>query len=443
MNRRRPAAVVVGASIGGLVAAVELRCAGWDVTVMEKSRSLGGLYAKVGTPFGECELGMHVLYVNEAQAKILQDLIGPDALIEKRGVAVDLGASWCNGRLSTGSHYPDLRNWPGRAQALAQLAISGPIEPQANAADELRHRFGAEPAAQVQEILEKLWQQPAEALSPAALHCYFDLRRIVLADKPEADALKQSSTRLDETLANPDQTRPVGAVFGGRRALFFRPGIHDSAERMLARLQELGIEVLLGSDVHLHDDQLMSGTERLSDRYQACIVASPLSALDSMLAQRLDSLELSICYVQVAADYRLPTYYVLCHDAALSVSRIVNYAAYNFTEAPHLQRLFAVETLHACGQPPSAERIVAELKRMMPELAVEATHVHPRALRIATPSLRNAVLQDERVRRLQQCSGFARPPYFAGMRTDQGVFFSHQTIGAAHAAALDCIRRQT
>lgn len=215
-----PNAVIVGASIGGLVAATQLREAGWNVTLLEKGQTVGGLYATVETPFGICELGMHVLYVNAEQQALLTAMFGGEAFNEKRGVQVDIGASFNRGTFNPNSIYPDVRHLSELLQIREQVLQRRAHDTGANAADESRARFGSLAAEQVvAPILEKLWKQPAETLTSGALHAFFDLRRIILADKPQTDTLKRE-LRLDAVIGNPEQTQPAGEVYGGRRALF-------------------------------------------------------------------------------------------------------------------------------------------------------------------------------------------------------------------------------
>lgn len=435
-------AVVIGASIGGLVAAAQLRAAGWAVTLLERGRSVGGLFSRVETPFGTCELGMHVLYVSAEQQALLTGLFGPETFIEKQGVDIDLGAAFNHGVLNTDSIYPDVRGLPEQALMLQQLQQRGAGEASdggANARAALHQRFGAAAAdAIVAPILQKLWGCPAEQLAPGALHCFFDLRRIIVADKLQTDLLKQDA-RLDAVVGNPQQRSPAGAVFGGRRALFFRDGAHDLSARVIDNLGAQGIVTEFGCDVQMVDDRLCLRGNALSERFDACIVASPIAALDPGLSGQLDQLELSIHYFKIR-PFPLPAYYVLCHGAGLAASRIVNYAAYNFDRVPHLDQMLAVETLHPLGQPPGIERIRAEVSKVLTGLEVVDEHALPQRLKIAGPTLTNAARLDARLARLQAQSGF-KALHFVGMRTDQGVFFSHQTIGAAHAAALDCSRQ--
>lgn len=422
-NSARRRAVVIGASVGGLVAAAQLRADGWDVTLLEKGRAVGGLFSAVDTPFGRCELGMHVLYVSAQQQALLARLFGAEAFIVKQGIEVDIGASFNRGRLNLDSIYPDVQGTPACEQALA--AGSAP------AFESLRRQV-------VAPILEKLWKRPAQDLAPGAQHCFFDLRRLIVADKASTDALKRDPA-LDALIGNPLQSAPAGAVFGGRRALFFRSDAHDLSDQAIARLRGQGIAVELGADVQLQGDTLVFQGRPLNERFEACIVASPLPALDVSLARGLDQIELSIQYFKIR-PFKLPAYYVLCHDGELASSRIVNYGAYNFENQPHLDEVLAVESLHEIDRPPGPERIAAELLQVLPGLEILDSHVLPRRLKIAGPTLANAARLDARVAGLRAGAGF-RALHFVGMRTDRGVFFSHQTIGAAHAAALDCSQR--
>ncbi|WP_028626529.1 NAD(P)/FAD-dependent oxidoreductase [Metapseudomonas resinovorans] len=434
-----PSAVIIGASIGGLVAAAQLRKLGWNVTLLEKGRTLGGLYTSVDTPFGVCELGMHVLYVGDAQRDLLVEMFGADVFIEKRGVEVDIGSSFNWGGLNPNSIYPDVRGLPEREQIRQQILKRQQQGSGDSAISELCARFGTVAAQRVvAPILEKLWKRPAEALAPGALHCFFDLRRIVLCDKSETDSLKQDPW-LDAVIGNPLQAQPAGEVYGGRRALFFSSAGHDLSVRALDYLQGCGVTVELGCDVCLEDDVLICDGQALHEHFDACILAGPLAALDPAVMESLDSVELSILYFRVE-PLTMPIYYVLCHASELAASRIVNYGAYNFQHAPHLDGIMAVEVVHEIGQPPSLEQLTGELQSVLPEIIVLDSYVLPRRLRVATPSLANAARLDELTRRLSDRSGF-QVLHFTGTRTDKGVFFSHQTIGAAHAAALDCSQK--
>ena len=112
---------IVGASIGGLVAAGALRERGLDVTILERSKAIGGLYGKVETPFGPQEMGMHVLYAGKDQFRHLISIFGADVFQVLEGVSVDIGGHYNFGKLSLNSIYPDVRHHAMRDVMLDEI----------------------------------------------------------------------------------------------------------------------------------------------------------------------------------------------------------------------------------------------------------------------------------------------------------------------------------
>jgi len=201
---------IVGASVGGLVAAAELRENGFGVTIFEAGRSVAGMYGKVETPFGVQELGMHVLYLTEQHHYHLCAIFGTDAFHTWTGPSVDLGAHHNFGKSFFGSVYPDLRGHNELdTMRLEVLANKSGIYAPTNGFEAVVSRFGAEAGRKVYApILKKLWKTDAELLSADAIHCFYDLRRVVLWSKEEADRIK-ADPWLDKVVANPDQRQPV------------------------------------------------------------------------------------------------------------------------------------------------------------------------------------------------------------------------------------------
>src|SRR2546430_3503538 len=85
-------AVVVGAGIGGLTAAVALRCRGWDVTILERAQALEPVGAGLG-------LGPNALHALDAiglgeEVRRFSPIQGHGGLRRPRGgrlVPTDLG----------------------------------------------------------------------------------------------------------------------------------------------------------------------------------------------------------------------------------------------------------------------------------------------------------------------------------------------------------------
>ena len=175
---------VIGASLGGLIAAAELRSHGFQVTIIEKGRSAGGLYSKTSTPFGPQEIGMHVIYANNRQFQHLSGIFGESSFHTLSGSNVDRGASSNYGSIYTGSHYPCLLEHSLRDKILEEiLATSEEVLDYntSNAEEESIRRFGRTAGINiVSPILKKLWNLEPKFLTRDALHCFFDLRRLVV-----------------------------------------------------------------------------------------------------------------------------------------------------------------------------------------------------------------------------------------------------------------------
>jgi hypothetical protein len=431
---------ILGASLGGLIAAAELRSRGIRVRILEKSKTIGGLYAKVETPFGVQELGMHVVYLSKDQIEHVSNIFGRDSFEILSGVEVDLGASWNFGQLNLNSHYPNLLNHPKRDLILNQiLALATASNSDARSA--ANQSFGAIAAEEIVcPILKKLWQLDASELTDKALNCFFDLRRLVVCAKEEADKLK-ADPRLDQVIANPIQTQPKGQIFGGRSGIYFKNHIGGLDQSALEWARRVGIEIEFGQQIEWKENHLEISGEPIQKSSHACIFALPLHALLGATDQ-LDKIDLSIYYIQLEKEItpHLPVYYILCHDSSLSSSRIVHYDGYRKKPSADSPAVISIEVLHKNGQFPKEDDIAKELSTLVPQAIVKNTYRFPKSLPLPQPSLNNKMVLDEFEGKIRESFGES-PVYFTGMRTDQGVFFSHHTIGAAYESALDCIEQ--
>ena len=425
------------------MAAAEFRRQGCEVTIFEKDRAVGGLYSKTETPFGTQELGMHVLYADQRHYDHLCNIFSEESFHTMRGPRVDVGASANFGSVYWGSHYPSLLGHPLRGKVLEEIVAYRHIEETGlNAEDEAIRRFGLTAAREiVLPILRKLWGCAPSSLSRHALHCYFDLRRIVVAEKPEADRLKKIQM-LDAVVANPDQARPKGQVYGGRMGLLFRGGCNDLSERAVAWAHHAGINLRFGTDVSAVRGDLTVDGAALAQDFDACLVAVPVHLLAGKYLTQADKVELSIYYLSLEAPLgeHFPSYYILAHDSNFQASRIVNYDSYRPAEGKGAGRcVISVEAIHAPGCRPEVEAIVAEVLRLQPRARITATFQMPRSLPILAPSLANGRQLD--AFEASVALAFGKPVFFTGMRTDTGIFFSHHTIGLAYDSALACISR--
>jgi len=434
---------VIGASIGGLIAAAELRRREIAVTIVERGKTVGGLYGKVDTPFGPQELGMHVLYVDDAQYQHLCSIFGAGAFEVWTGASVDIGATYNFGRACYDSVYPDVRSLPAASAILDEIVRDGGKDGEApNALAEVIRRFGEQAGRTiVAPILGKLWRVAPDQLTREAIHCFFDLRRIIACDKARADVLKQDP-RLDAVLGNPLQSQPRGAVYGGRMAVRFKQGATDLAPRVDDWLRRDGIEIQFERHVAISDHHLLLEGQPVDRSFEGCIVATPVASLAPEVNTTLDQLELSIYYFKLAERLvdRVPAYYVLCQQADLEAARIVNYSAYHHDRDPTDPEVVAVEVVHPVGAPPAEATIARELTLVVPAATIDATYRLPRSLRVPCPTLNNGRRLDALVQGMDATYP-SSSLFFTGMRTDKGIFFSHHTIGLGHDAAMECARR--
>ena len=432
--------VIIGASIGGLIAAAALRCRGIDVTILEKGGTVGGLYGKVDTPFGKQELGMHVLYLTAPHYQHLVEIFGEQKLKVWHGYKVDIGGAFNFGKTFFNSIYPDVRALPQQTEILQQLVANASSQHEQRCASAAAaSRFGAIAAETVVlPILKKLWQTEPSLLSAGALHCFYDLRRIIACEKSEADQFKRDPA-VDQVLGNPEQRQPAGAVFNGRMAARFANNCGDLSAAVVSWLHAQDIKIHFNTSVAINNGQLMLNNAALAEQYDACIIASPLTSLIPDARSRIELRELSIYYFQLAeviTEY-LPAYYLLCHDTTLRSSRIVNYSAYHDEQDQKGTCVIAVEVLHVAGTAPTEQDIATELSRVLPFASILASYKLPNTMPVPVPSLANAAVLDEYTEQLQK-NNDDMPVYFSGMRTDQGLFFSHHTIGNAYDSALAC-----
>ena len=432
---------IIGASLGGLVAAAELRSRGLQVRILEKGRTIGGLYTKTETPFGFQELGMHVVYANDSQLEHIAKIFGKDSFEELFGVEVDLGASANGGQLYLNSHYPNVLNHPKRDLILKEIVNSEASDSKCDAKNAAIASFGSIAAEEIIcPILKKLWGMEACKLTDKALHCFFDLRRIVVCSKADADKYK-ADPRLDRVIANPTQTQPYGKVFGGRSGIFFKNSNDGLDHAALLWAQKNGVKIDFEQKIEWKEKHFEINGDPLDDSSHSYIFAVPIHALVKE-KNFLETIDLSIYYIELEKKItqELPAYYILCHDPNLVSSRIVHYDGYRKKQSAGNPAVISVEVLHKHGELPKKEDIAKELSRVLPSAIIKNTYQFPKSLPLPLPSLNNKQILDEfesNIRRSFPCSSV----YFTGMRTDQGVFFSHHTIGAAYESALDCIKK--
>jgi len=426
---------IIGASIGGLVAAAELKYQGFEVSIIEKGSTIGGLYSSIDTPFGEQELGMHVLYLTNEHYKHLCDIFGKDVFDVFKGYKVDIAGTYNFGKLFFNSCYPDIRDFKLREQIFEEIKLNNKnkIVPK-NAKDILQKKFGEIAENQIfSPILEKLWKQKSKNLSCGSIFCFCDLRRVVICEKAEADVLKKDIW-FDQVIGNPLQDKPSGLVFDGRLGVRFKKDIGQLLSRVKIWLKKNKVIIYYNAEVKIKNNKLLLNNKLFSNEFDGCIVSSPLASIIESSKESMNFLELSIFYFELENDISsfFPSYYVLCFDKKIKSTRIVNYNAYDKDKEKFI---ISVEVMHEIGKSPDVDHIIKELKTIIPFAEIKSSYKTPLKLFLPIPSLKNQDFLTKNTDLLVANNN--TPLYFTGMRTDKGVFFSHTTIGLAHEAALE------
>jgi hypothetical protein len=436
---------ILGASLGGLVAASELTEHGFSVDIFEKSQSIGGLFNKIKTPFGLMELGMHVLYVSRRQYTLLTNIFGKEAFEILEGVDVDIGGSANFGKTNFNSLYPNLIGHEDQSRILEEiLRLDNSDYLTNNALQEAERRFGYIAAKKIiSPILEKLWDMPADHLSPGSLHCFYDLRRLVICDKIQTDYFK-SISRLDKIIANPDQLKPHGIVFDNRIGLSLKDHSADYLkEKVLKWSKSKNNNLFFESDIRIKDYNILIDDKEIARQYDAIIASFPIHNLSLEHSTKLDISELSVLYLKLDKNLKeiFPSYYILVHQPSMKCSRIVNYDGYNKGNKKMNDSIVAVETIHPSKKYPSELEIENEVLSLFPKVSVKDIYKLEKTLKICKPSINNGILLDDLENKI--IKSIQVPIYFTGMRTDKGIFFSHNVIGLAHEASLEISKKYT
>lgn len=425
---------IIGGSIGGLITSVLLRKKGYEVTIFERSSELGGMYSKVETPFGKFELGMHVLYVNTEQKKVLFELYGDDYFLEKTGVNVDLGASFLNGTLNIESIYPNVINTKYSSYILEHLKNELLVEnAHSSVISTLDKRFGKDyTASVVVRILEGLWREKAELLSSGAIHCFYDLRRVVAVNHAVASKLKTKKNH-DDVIAWPNQKKTIGQIYENRSALFLR--YLNDEPKLVSNLKKHDVSLFLDQNIKLENNVFYSNDINLNETYDGIILTAPIhSLINKDVRSKVNYRKLVIYYFQLERSIKnsVPVYYVLGHDDDVLFSRLVNYDAYNNEKTTNV---VSVEIVFD-DEEPNLKDVIKDIERIHPSIKIKDYYKYPSILQIPMPTINNnKIFEQEIINIKNNLEG----KYFkdSGMRTDLGRFFSHDTIREAYNATLE------
>lgn len=250
--------VVVGGGIAGMLSAWLLARQGVRVILLEREAELGGLLRSFDYgEWGRFDYGAHnvgetgIAEIDELFAELLPH----DEWNFLSGNRRDLAGCFYNGRLGTGSVYPDLRTLPpndfnrGVEEFLECAQSCRPVVGD-NAGTYLSSRFGREIGQKVLgPVVRKLFGKPASDLDVFAT-MLTSLDRVVLFDEARTLELYKSP-RFRERLAFPDQRNLAPEFSSGRSARYPKHyGMYRVINALELRLRAMGVEILCGASVN-------------------------------------------------------------------------------------------------------------------------------------------------------------------------------------------------
>lgn len=429
---------LIGASIGGMLSALKLSELGDDVYLYEKSSHLAGLYSKVDTPFGTFELGMHVIYVDAKQKEYLKYLFGESYFSEKTEYEVDIGSTYYKNNLNLHSIYPTIVNDNLAEKVLNHISNTNTetmIHPS-NIAELLENKFGIDYAKNIAgEILKGLWGIEPKLLTKGALRCFYDFKRVVVADIQKTIELKKSEL-FDDLIAWPDQKLAQGNLFSGNTAMFMNYSNNHDLD-ITQKLMDKNINVVLDADIAIKGNKLTNKGVDITDNFDAIIIASPIwTVFQDDKLKCIETRKLSIYYFKLENDISksLPAYYTLGHDPMVSFARLVNYDAYNFDDNHENLKVIAVEIVYD-SEEPDLQKIINDVHQVHHDIKIIDSYKVPYTLSVPIPSIANNLIFEKLINDFKENNNkFIRE---CGMRPDLGRFFSHNTIGAAFEAILE------
>ncbi|PIP90587.1 MAG: hypothetical protein COW79_06755 [Bdellovibrionales bacterium CG22_combo_CG10-13_8_21_14_all_38_13] len=209
MNSTTEKIFVCGAGIAGMFSAYYLKKSNpnLDIVLIDKSDSVGGLLKSFQYEnYGIFDVGIHTLYQTGID-QIDEVVLGVLEQEEWSELPGDIGGTYVNGILQTGSPYIDLRNIETNEKPiwLGELLEAAVVENDEsdNALEYLVNHFGNSLATKVMApILEKVFKTKASELNTMAVKLLPMNRIVAFDDLPMQDLMLSSKIRSRVAIPN-------------------------------------------------------------------------------------------------------------------------------------------------------------------------------------------------------------------------------------------------
>ena len=356
---------IIGGGIAGMFCAYLLakkKC-GYEITIIEKNRFLGGAFASYKTPEKYIfDIGIHILYSTSIKEvdDIFFDVLPEDEWNILVGNKKDVAGVFFNQTLQVYSHYPDLTHFP--VAALSKYISDFYLNLDStyphkfiSAKDMFIAKFGNEISRNIiAPILENLWGRPLDAMDLSVIKIN-SLDRVILHNKNlMGDLIK--APNIASRLAYPDQLNLPPVRKSQQFALYPKKfGMKNFSEVFTTKLLQMGVIIKFDSfieSITTNDDRAASidinfSGNKISQRTDSLIWCGGLN----QLAKKLDIPEeiniipesKEVIFLNYLFDFEpnMPDiYYFYCYDLGFGSFRVTNYS--NFCEDASSMGLYPI-----------------------------------------------------------------------------------------------------
>ncbi|MCT4665389.1 MAG: NAD(P)-binding protein [Flavobacteriales bacterium] len=233
--------VVVGGGIAGIFSALLYRKKGYEVTLIERQKSLGGLLRSKELFKKDLfyDYGTHFLGqtgIAEVDAILFKDLEVNEFDFLKTG-------SFYKG-LNEGNGFLSDKHIDNKEEGLRELIANTPKESYHNLKDHLENEYGKTFGNIIAQAAEKFFFTPAEKLEENS-HALFGLSRIMVADANKTMELKKEP-KYDKVLAFHSYQEGLSSL----KSMYPKEyGVGNWIRSMEQSLTEAGVRVLKDTEV--------------------------------------------------------------------------------------------------------------------------------------------------------------------------------------------------
>ena len=255
--------IFVGGGLPSMLFAKVLLRRGLDpsqITLVEKSETLGGQFRSVSTRLGQTfDLGMHIYYETDVREldEAFIDILPMDAWNFLEGNRKDIAGIYFKGRIQRESPYPDLRTLRERKKrkVLRELEKNrvGQHHESTNVLDELESHFGKFVTRSIfKGVMKNLYRINPKQIDKLAFKLTA-INRISILDAEQAVKI-ENDKYLRARIAYPDQMNMPWLRSSPSRGVYPKKfGFGNVIDALENQLIEAGVTIFRSSSIRIHE----------------------------------------------------------------------------------------------------------------------------------------------------------------------------------------------